>query len=236
MPVRRTLIAGYAKAGLPALFFIAAPAAWAGRPLVTDDAPILDPGQCQLETWTQRDPAHTHYWAVPSCNVNGNWEMGGGVARLQGHGGDSGLTLAVIQAKALLAKADDGSWLLGVAGANQFEPSRGLAGDLTLYFPLTVNLFGDRLQWHTNLGWRRERHGRPGATWAMALEAALNERVALTVESYGVRNGGAWRQIGARYTLLPGRADIDVACGEKAGQGNRERYYAAGLTVYANLP
>lgn len=220
------------RAGWLALCCGAAPAAWAARPLATDDAPILDPGQCQLETWIQHDPLHVHYWIVPACNAGGTWEVGAGVARLQGHGGATGLNLAVIQAKTELAAPKDGWWRLGMSAANEFEPARGLAGTWSVNVPLTVDLNGDRLQWHTNAGWRRERHGRSAATWAIALEAAVGQRATLTVESFGVRGGGAWRQLGARYAVVPGRADADIAWGEKAGPGNRERYYAVGLTIY----
>lgn len=236
MTARRPLKTRDTLAGLLALCCSAMPSAWAARPLTTDDAPVLDPGQCQLETWLQHDPLHVHYWAVPACNVGGGWEVGAGAGRLQGHGGNHGLTLAVIQAKTLLAAPKDGWWRLGLAVADQFEPARGLAGDWTAYLPLTVDLSGDRLQWHTNLGWRRERHGNPAATWATALEAAIGERAALTVETYGIRGGGAWRQVGARYALAPGRADIDIAWGRKAGSGSREHYYAAGLTIYTSPP
>ncbi|GAB2849767.1 hypothetical protein GCM10027277_17420 [Pseudoduganella ginsengisoli] len=213
-----------------------APAAWAARPLATDDAPILDPGQCQLETWVQHDLQHTHFWMVPACNVNGNWEVGVGAARLQGHSGGNSLTQAVIQAKTVLAAPKDGWWRAGIAVADQFDPARGLAGDWTAYVPVTVDLNGDRLQWHTNIGWRRERHGAPAATWATALEAAVGERTALTVETYGTRGGGSWRQLGARYSVMPGRADVDIAWGAKAGAGRHEHYYAAGLTIYTTPP
>lgn len=230
----RPLTTRYTLGGWLVLCCGAVPAAWAARPLVTDDAPVLDPGQCQLETWIQHDPRHTHYWIVPACHVADDWEVGAGAARLHGRGGGDGANLAVLQAKTVLAGHRDGGWRLGMAIANEFEPARGLAGTWSLNLPLTVELQGDRLQWHTNFGWRRERQGQPAATWAMALEAAIGERAALTVEAFGIRGGGAWRQLGARYTLLPGRADLDIAWGEKAGSGSRERYYAAGLTVYTD--
>ncbi|MRV74600.1 hypothetical protein GJ700_23095 [Duganella sp. FT92W] len=213
-----------------------APAVWAARPLVTDDAPILDPGQCQLETWVQREPTHTHYWVVPACNFHGDWELAAGAARIQARDGGLGMNQAVLQAKTLLAAPKDAPWRVGLVVADQFEPANGLAGVWSVYAPLTVDLNGDRLQWHTNVGWRRERHERPAATWATALEVAVGERSALTVESYGVRGGGAWRQLGVRYALVPGRADADIAWGEKSGSGRRERYYAAGLTIYTGGP
>lgn len=229
--VMRCTLAGWLALGCGA-----ASDAWAGRPLITDDAPLLEPGQCQLETWVQRDDRHTHYWTVPACNVFDGWEVGAGVARLHGHGDAAGVKLAVLQAKTMLAAPENGWWRLGMAATNEFEPARGLAGDWTVYLPLTVDLNGERLQWHTNIGWRRERHGKPAATWATALEAAFGKRIALSLETFGIRGGGAWRQLGVRYALPPGRAEVDVAWGIKSGSGGGQHYYAAGLTLYTNPP
>ena len=45
---------------------------YAARPMLTDDARIVDPKACQLESWI-RDSKHiTEYWALPSCNVSEN--------------------------------------------------------------------------------------------------------------------------------------------------------------------
>jgi hypothetical protein len=46
----------------------------AARPMLTDDARIVDPKSCQLESWV-RDSKHvTEYWALPACNVGENLE------------------------------------------------------------------------------------------------------------------------------------------------------------------
>lgn len=99
MSGRRPLGTRTTWSGWFALCCGAVPAAWAARPLVTDDAPVLDPGQCQLETWIQHDPRHTHYRIVPACHVADDWEVGVGAARLHGRGGGNGVNLAVLQAK-----------------------------------------------------------------------------------------------------------------------------------------
>ena len=47
----------------------------AARPMLTDDARIVDPKSCQLESWV-RDSKHvTEYWALPACNVGENLEV-----------------------------------------------------------------------------------------------------------------------------------------------------------------
>jgi hypothetical protein len=43
--------------------------------MLTDDARIVDPKSCQLESWV-RDSKHvTEYWALPACNVGENLEL-----------------------------------------------------------------------------------------------------------------------------------------------------------------
>ena len=46
--------------------------AHAARPMVTDDARIVDAKACQLESWVRHDPDSTQLWALPACNPTGN--------------------------------------------------------------------------------------------------------------------------------------------------------------------
>jgi hypothetical protein len=67
------------------------------------------------------------------------------------------------------------------------------------------------------------------------MEAAVGERNAFTADAYGSRGGPSYVQLGWRYTLAPGRADLDAALGERTGLRGRERYYTLGLTLYGGL-
>ena len=51
----------------------------AARPLNTDDANVVDPKSCQLETWVRRTRSSTEQWAIPGCNFWGDveWSLGG---------------------------------------------------------------------------------------------------------------------------------------------------------------
>lgn len=220
---------------LALLLVLQAPGADAARPMTTDDAYTLEPRQCQLETWRQHGARQTDYWAVPSCNFGGGWELAAGAARVYTRTTSGSSSLGLVQAKTTLNKSEDGIWALGLTLADQLRPGAGANGDLSVNVPLSVQLAGDRLLAHANLGWLRER-AQPGQrTWALGLEAAAGERTAVTVEGYGTRLGGAFVQIGVRHTVLAGRADLDAGYGERAGLRGRERYFAFGLTLYAGL-
>ena len=49
--------------------------AQAARPMLTDDARIVDPKSCQLESWVRDSKHMTEYWALPACNVAENTEL-----------------------------------------------------------------------------------------------------------------------------------------------------------------
>lgn len=220
---------------LPAcLLALFAPPADCARPLVADDASILDPGQCQLESSALHDRRHTEYWVVPACNFTGNWELAAGAAQVRADG--AWRTPGLLQAKTLLRKPDGDGWALGLTVANQFQTTHGLASDWAVNLPLSVELDGDRLMVHANLGWLHP-HGLGGRhTWALGAESLVGERSAFTAEVYGSRGGPSYAQLGWRYTLLQGRADFDAAVGERAGLRGRERYYTLGLTLYGGMP
>lgn len=206
----------------------------AARPLTTDDAYTLNPRQCQLETWRQHGARQTDYWAVPACNFGGGWELAAGAARIDPRNGSSS-RMGLVQAKTTLHTSESGIWSVGMALADQLRPGAGLNGDLSLNVPLSVQLAGERLLAHANLGWLRQREQPGQRTWALGLEAAAGERSAFTVEAYGTRFGGTFVQVGVRHTVVAGRADLDAGYGERAGLRGRERYFAFGLTLYAEV-
>jgi hypothetical protein len=73
----------------------------AARPMLTDDARIVDPKSCQLESWV-RDSKHvTEYWALPACNVGENLEVTIG-GSLEGENGHSNFANELYQIKSIL--------------------------------------------------------------------------------------------------------------------------------------
>jgi hypothetical protein len=62
------------------------PQAQAARPMITDDARIVDAKVCQLESWVKKTPDSTETWALPACNFTGNLELtlGGALTREDG--------------------------------------------------------------------------------------------------------------------------------------------------------
>ncbi len=73
----------------------------AARPMLTDDARIVDPKSCQLESWVRDSKNVTEYWALPACNVSENLELTIG-GSLEGEKGHSSFANELYQIKSIL--------------------------------------------------------------------------------------------------------------------------------------
>src|SRR3954452_18959027 len=85
----------------------------AARPLITDDARIVDGKSCQLETWRRRNQDSTEYWALPACNPTGNAEITMGGA-LVSEAGELHTSDVQAQVKALFKTLEANGWSIGL--------------------------------------------------------------------------------------------------------------------------
>ena len=60
--------------------------AHAARPMITDDARIVDAKACQVESWVKGNKSSTEYWAIPACNFTGNLEVSIGGSAINQNG------------------------------------------------------------------------------------------------------------------------------------------------------
>jgi hypothetical protein len=200
--------------------------------MVVDDASITSPGNCQVESWTQRTSSQTEYWAVPACNVAGTWELAAGLGRIGPDGPGGAYRSAVVQAKTVFRPLEKNSWGIGLTIASQFRQGAGVAGDLSVLVPVSVSLLDDRVLVHANAGWlRAHASGRNDGYWATGAEWAARPRLTLTLETYGTGRGDGFAQAGARWTVVPGRLALDAGIGGRLGRLGAGRYFTFGLTL-----
>lgn len=212
-----------------AFLFCAAPV-HATRPMVVDDASIAAPGNCQLESWTQRTSSQTEYWAVPACNVGGSWELGAGLGRIGADGRGGAYHAGVLQAKTVFHALERNGWGVGFTVANQFRQGTGIAGDLSVLVPFSLSRFDDRLLVHANLGWlRTHADGRSDVFRAGGAEWTVRPALTLTLEAYGTGRGPGMAQAGVRYAVLADRLALDAGFGRQIGGG--ESYLTVGLAL-----
>ena len=197
------------------------PLAHAARPMVTDDARIVDDKSCQLETWLKANSDSNEYWALPSCNLNGNFELAAGAAvtRQNGSGKTSDL---VLQGKTLFRTLQPNSWAWGLVGGAVSHPdhSRTLLGDVYAYVPVTFSFRDDAALLHLNLGWTRNRLAqRQAITWGIGGEIEMTSHTWLIAESYGEHQGRPYYQLGLRHWVVPNRGQLDATYGNRSHGG-----------------
>lgn len=214
--------------------------AQAARPMITDDANIVDAQSCQLESWVKTAQASLERWAIPGCNFALDTEVSvGGNAQNTVAGGDSQFWL--FQAKKRWKKVELHSWGLSTTVGRVTErPGRSQqlasqlvpppsAQDTYLNVPITWALAGDRFI-HLNLGWiHHERLNISHPTWGVGGEYGLTPRMFAIGEVFGESGMQNKTQMGLRYWVKPQKLQLDTTYGQPLRGGKEERWLSIGL-------
>jgi hypothetical protein len=221
--------------GFACLLSVAMQFAHAARPLNTDDARVVDTKSCQVESWVRFESARRETWALPGCNFGGDIEftLGGGRFR------DDGLTASdfLAQAKVLLRPLAVNGWGAAISGgAIEHRPLGREASSRDVYInvPLSFSFADDQFVLHTNTGWLHEGGTKRNiATWGVAAEGQLSERVGLIAEAFGQASRESYYQLGMRFWVAPNRVQIDTTYGNRIGatHGNQARWFSIGLRL-----
>ncbi len=204
--------------------------AHAARPMVTDDARIVDAKACQLESWARKNPHSTEAWALPACNFTGNLELTLGGASTR-EGDKTRTTDVVVQGKTLFKPMDTDGWGIGLAAGTVRHPLAE-ARDWYAYLPASFSFRDDAVIIHANLGGMREGLARRDRlTWGLGAEARLAERTWLIAETFGQNQGKPFHQLGLRHWLVPDRIQLDATYGDRNGGGSGERWFSIGLRL-----
>ena len=208
----------------------------AARPLVVDDARVIDAGSCQLETWRRNNRDSKETWALPGCNPTGNLELTLGSAELPVD--DLGLRSTTrtvqMQGKTLFRNLETNSYSYGLAAGGVVR-SRGAADQVPNYYaylPLTRSLLDDRWFVHANLGVQRAgANPQNGMTYGIGTEYEIIPRVFAMVETYGDNHHRNSYQGGVRVWIVPNRVQIDATVGTIAGDYGGSRWFSIGLRL-----
>jgi hypothetical protein len=231
--VARRLVPSLLAAGLVAAFAFAS-TAHAARPLVTDDAAIVDRGALELSLWCERASGDR------LCPISGaftpfgatEWTLAAG--RL---GGDLRGSLASVGVKQLLAdSADDGPGFALGATWTRLSPRGGTASrELDLIGIVTVPTPVDGTVVHVNLGGRVVREDGERARrglWALALDRDFDGRAGLAAEVFGVAGDERRWQLSARWLPVADRLQLDASFGQALGSGPTDRRVTVGLVFF----
>ena len=216
-----------------AVLALAASETRAARPMVIDDARLLEAKACQLEAWMRRDSNSTEYWALPACNFTGNLELTFGAART--HADSNGLTDTVLQGKTSLRALETNGWGVGLVLGTVRHPRRelenGWPGDTYVNVPVSKSMHDDRWAVHFNAGAAYRRHEkRTLPTWGLGAEIDLTPALQFIPELFHFEPGRPFYQVGVRYELVKDLLQLDATYGDRlVSQG--ERWFTIGVHI-----
>lgn len=209
-------------------------AAYAARPMQTDDARIVDEKACQLETWVRSGPQNHQFWALPGCNPTGNLEITVGGARTRNDGDPNQLSDRVFQAKTLFRTLQPNDWAWGLAVGLNPHPNlpRTERNDVYAYIPFTRSFNDDRTLLHLNAGALRiKSENRQVLTWGVGVEQQITRDTWLMGESFGRNEGRPYYQLGIRHWLIRDHVQLDMTYGNRLDNPAEERWFSIGLRL-----
>lgn len=214
-PLRHiTAIVAFALLALPA---------WAGRPLITEDAGVLEAGQCELESYVARvhHPGLTFQWAQLGCGIGLQTQLAagaGGEISSSGH-----VTVAAVSGKTALRQltaAEQAGIAIAYAtlGGDHRDHLRHESSEVKAVLTIPHG------QWllHANTGWVRNYASHADKIiWALALERQQAfAAVDLMGEIIGDDRGTPLAQVAARWTVIPARLVVDASWGAQINNIN----------------
>lgn len=212
------------------------PGAHAARPMVVDDARVVDPKACQVESWVRdNQDGSREYWALPACNFTGHFELTAGGARTRDPLSGVATSDLVLQAKGLFRALPEHGWGAGWVVGNVRHPSApGEGGGPYAYGMFSTSSFAGRLVTHANLGATRDTvQGEARLTWGFGTEiGVVGTRLQLLGEVFGVRGERPFSQVGFRWWVIPDRLQLDATWGDRWTRASSgERFLTIGLRV-----
>jgi hypothetical protein len=226
---------GRLAAIVAALAATCGPVAWAGAPLVTDDAAVLEAKTCQLESWIEFARGARAYWAVPACNFTGNLELAVGGAGVNPDGTPSSHQLA-LQAKAVFAQGDNDRWSMGAVGGvvRDSGPVESDASSRAYYAKALLSLRpSDALEVDLNLGASNDFGAGATIAAGVALQYEIVPRATLLAEIFRDERGPGKFQVGARYGFDAAPIEAYVSYGNRLGSASADAWWViAGIRVY----
>ena len=204
--------------------------------MYTDDARVVDPKSCQVESWIRFNRESTEYWALPACNPFGFFELTYGGARTQEKGGSSAFTDNILQVKSIFKPLEANGWGWGLAVGTDRHLNRGTAngwpGDEYAYVPVSFSFNDDAQVVHFNAGFvdRRDLDKTVG-TWGVGAELRVRDDLFVIPEIYGSDRGRPFVQMGLRYWIVKDRVQMDATFGNRVDTNTADRWFSLGLRL-----
>ncbi len=222
------------SAGLCAIFLINGAVAWAARPMVTDDANVVDPRSCQNESWVRFGHTSIERWTVPGCNFWGDTEVSLG-ANFLSEQNRTNQQLGLLQIKKRWQVVAPGQWglstTLGKVQSTSAAPGFAPTMDTYVNIPLTWQTSQGPVL-HLNLGaYHHQAERVTQSTWGIGGEVPLHPRMFAIMEAFGEAGNRSKVQLGLRYWVVPQAVQIDTTMGQDIQGTSQSRWLSLGLRL-----
>ena len=215
---------------------LAGSAAHAARPFVTDDARIVDPGGCQIETFVkvQQRENENELWFLPGCTpASGldSTEITLGGNKVDNAGSGTANTL-IAQVKTLLKPLQTDGWGFAATLGTLRQHPANVDASWSPYINLvgSQSLLHDAVVLHANVGQLRDRTIlRNRYTWGLGAEIAMGAKLYGIAESYNQAGEKPSSQVGLRYWITPNKIQIDSTLGTQSTPGSRRTWTSVGM-------
>ena len=214
--------------------------AFAGRPLLTDDAGVAERGTCQVESWSERQGPARAWVIAPACGVAAGVELGADytVPRPRDEvRGEAGLALKwVPEAWKVESALGEVNWGLKLSGAWQQPAGASWQSTGNALMGLISWKVGESFTVHSNIGWARDRSSAQSASlFNAALVWTPSERLLLVAETQANSKrdvfGGTVVGLGARWWLVKDSLGLDLTTSRESVSGAKS-VWTLGLGWY----
>lgn len=208
----------------------AAPALAAGGAHIVDDAAVVEPGTCQIETWAANFvPGGGYINATPACTFQALPKLEiGATYQHYWESPMAGLFGPAVKLNLRPEKTGVGVALDFTAGV---DPGTGDLALVSLIVPVTV-AFNDKVRINLNTGWSYVRADpyQNAAFYGAQVEADIGFDIMLMVEIFGRAPGFGGAQMGLRWTPAGGPIDLELLAGGFFDEIN-PRFFTFGVTA-----
>jgi hypothetical protein len=194
--------------------------ACAGRPLVTEDAAVIEKAACEVESFAARttergSPSVRGTSLQLACGIVGHTQLA--LASATARSGGESERSWTFAGKTAVAESSLGAWALAWGLAAVQPAGTSLKHETSFVNGVLTMPLNDSLKLHANLGWSRSQSDRQSRTgWSLALERNAAAGIDVMGETFANdRDKSPWIQFGLRWAAVQDRLFLDASWGRQ---------------------
>jgi hypothetical protein len=208
--------------------------AYAASPLTTDDAGVLERGECEFSAYAShanaQGAATRGLQSSLNCGAFGTTQLGIGLAGSQDAAGSTDIVSISAKTRLFSGATDAPSFSVGYGATSARAPGNGWSSASYSLNGIATFPLSETATLHANLGLSRDNSTAPSqtlGTWGIAAEYAFSPSLSLLAETYGQQSSAPWVGIGARW-----QASKSWSIGaELSSQANNATQFTLGATL-----